>query len=99
MGDTLEEKQNYLNSACSAWNMACNPPEVHNKQLDQYLESFRSYNADASEEVISNVRSDMDKLIENKLRLFPSINKQVVDAQITHEAGKDNIVIISARVK
>ena len=61
MGDTLEEKQNYLNSACSAWNMACNPPEVRNKSLDQYLDSLRSYITDASDEVISNIRSPVKK--------------------------------------
>ena len=27
-GRTLEEKQNRLNAACSAWNIACNPPDV-----------------------------------------------------------------------
>ena len=98
LGNTLEEKQNYLNSACSAWNIACNPPEVRNKSLDQYFESFKLYNTDASDEVVSDIRSDMEKLIENKLLLFPTMNKKIVEALITHEAGKDNIVIISARV-
>lgn len=99
LGNTLEEKQNYLNSACSAWNIACNPPEVRNKSLDQYFESFRLYNKGASDEDVSDIRSNMEKLVENKLLLFPTINKKIVDARITHEAGKDNIVVISARVE
>ncbi len=99
LGNTLEEKQNYLNSACTAWNMACNPPEVHNNSLDQYIDSIISYNTDITDENISARRSDMEILIENKLRLFPTQNRLIVEARITHKAGKDNITVISERVK
>lgn len=58
----------------------------------------RKFHTDASDEDISDLRSDMEKLIGNKLLLFPAINKQIVEVQITLEDGKDNIVIISARV-
>lgn len=47
---------------------------------------------------ISLILENMEKLVENKLLLFPTLNKKIVEARITHEAGKDNIVIISARV-
>ena len=40
-GRTLEEKQNRLNAACSAWNIACNPPNVWDRSLDQYVESLQ----------------------------------------------------------
>jgi len=30
--NTLEDRQNRLNAACSAWNMACNTPELRKKQ-------------------------------------------------------------------
>ena len=98
MGNTLEEKQNYLNSASSAWNIACNSPESLNELLDQYLDAFKLNNPGASDEDASILKNNMEKLIENKLRLFPPINKKIFDAQITLQAGKDNIVIISARV-
>jgi len=70
-GRTLEEKQNRLNAACTAWNISCNPSEVWSRSLDQYVESYMSYNPEASAEVVSGVRNTMTELIQNKLRLFP----------------------------
>jgi len=96
-GKTLEEKQNRLNAACSAWNMACILPEMRNRSLNQYIESYRSYNTDVSDEQISGVRSNMEWLIQNKLCLFPTVQKKIIDAQVTQVAGKDRINVVSAR--
>ena len=96
-GKTLEEKQNRLNAACSAWNMACIPPEMRNRSLNQYIESYRSYNTDVSDEQISGVRSNMEWLIQNKLCLFPTVQKKIIDAQVTQVEGKDRINVVSAR--
>ena len=96
LGSTLEDKQNRLNAACSAWNMACNLPEVLNKSLAQYIESYKSYNPNESDEEIAAIRSDMEKLIQNKLRLFPDVHKQIVSVQITQEAEEDRIDVASA---
>lgn len=96
-GRTLEEKQNRLNAACSAWNIAINPPSAWDRSLDQYVESYKSYNPELSDEEASEIRSTMAKLTENKLRLFPAIQKQIVGATITQVAGKDRINVVSAR--
>jgi hypothetical protein len=40
VGNTIGERQNRLNAACSAWNMACGSPEVRRRQLDQYAEGY-----------------------------------------------------------
>ena len=99
LGGTLEEKQNRLNAACSAWNIACNSPEVQNRFLHQYGETYRAYNPDVSDEHVHAARSVMEKLIQNKLRLFPAVNKQIVGAQITRVAGQERIDIASARLE
>ena len=98
-GKTLEEKQNRLNAACSAWNIACNPPEVHKRSVAQYVEGYQMHNPEASDEELSGVRSTMEKLIQNKLRLFPAVHKQIVGAQITQAAGKDRIDVASLRIE
>jgi hypothetical protein len=36
VGDTIGERQNRLNAACTPWNMACGSPEVRQLQLEQY---------------------------------------------------------------
>jgi hypothetical protein len=38
VGDTIEERQYRLSAACTAWNMACESPEVRQRQLEQYKE-------------------------------------------------------------
>ena len=98
-GRTLEEKQNRLNAACSAWNIACNPPDIWDRSLDQYVESYRSYNPELSDEEVSVVRSTMAKLTQNKLSLFPAVHKQIVGAKITQVAGEDRIDVASARLE
>jgi hypothetical protein len=97
-GKTLEEKQNRLNAACNAWNISCNPSEVWSRSLDQYVESYMSYNPEASVEDVSGVRNTMTELIQNKLRIFPSVQKQIVGAKITQVDGKDRIEVASAKL-
>ena len=99
LGDTLEERQNYLNAACSAWNIACNSLESRKTAIDQYISSYRSFNPDASEEDLAAVRSDMETLIQNKLRLFPDVNKQIVGAHLSQEGDKQRINVASARLE
>lgn len=99
LAETLAEKQNRLNAACSAWNITCNPPDVRERSLDNYVESYKSYNSNASDEEISEIRTTMEKLVENKLRLFPAVQKQIVGAQITQKGGKDRIDVASASFK
>ena len=99
-GRTLEEKQNRLNAACSAWNIACNPPDVWDRSLDQYVESYKSYNPELSDDKdVSEIRSTMAKLTQNKSRLFPAVHKQIVGAKITQVAGEDCINVVSARLE
>ena len=97
LGETLEDKQNLLNAACSAWNIACNPPRARENLLKQYLKSYQSHNPNATDEQLSDIRSDMEKLVQNKLSLFPAIQKPIVGAQISRVAGEDRIDVVSAR--
>lgn len=97
LGETLEDKQNLLNAACSAWNIACNPPRARENLLKQYLKSYQSHNPNATDEQLSDIRSDMEKLVQNKLSLFPATQKPIVGAHISRVAGKDRIDVVSAR--
>ena len=48
MGDTLEQRQSYLNAACSAWNIACNMPEATDAIIGETLDGIAiSLNAGA----------------------------------------------------
>jgi hypothetical protein len=91
MGGTLEQRESYLNAACSAWNMACNTPEVRKKHLDHYMQEFQKFNPGTDQEQLARVRSNMEKLIEVKLKIFPHDLRQVVQARIIKVGGQERI--------
>jgi len=47
LGDTLEDKQSYLNAACSAWNIAILKEKESQKVLDDFIEQYKNVNPDA----------------------------------------------------
>jgi len=97
MGDTPDERQSLLNAACSAWNIACNPPEVRQQHLEKYLREYRRCNRDVDRQEIEEVRDYTEKLIEKKLQMFPDDLRQIVGAQMVNSGGKDRIEVVSAR--
>jgi hypothetical protein len=99
LGDTAEEKQNRLNAACSAWNMACGSPEIQRKQLEQYVEAIRRFNPAHTPGNLANIGREMEALIERKLQMFPDDKRQIVSAKIVM-VGKDyRIEVASATLQ
>jgi hypothetical protein len=88
VGDTTGERQNRLNAACSAWNMACCSPEVRERQLEQYKEGYLRFNPATSPGDLANILKDMELLIERKLKMFPDDKRQIVGARVVM-VGKD----------
>jgi len=88
LSDTAEEKQNRLNAACSACNMACGSPEIQRKQLEQYIEAIRRFNPAHTPGNLANIGREMESLIERKLQMFPDDKRQIVSAKIVM-VGKD----------
>ena len=88
VGKSAEEKQSRLTAACSAWNMACASPEVRQQQLEQYVEGYRCFNPATSPSDLANIKKDMESLIERKLQMFPTDQRQIVSAKVVM-VGKD----------
>jgi hypothetical protein len=99
VGDTLGERQNRLNAACSAWNMACGSPEVRQRQLDQYAEGYLRFNPATSPDDLAKIRKDMETLIERKLQMFPDDRRQIVGAKVVKIGTEFRIEIISATLE
>ena len=99
VGDTIGERQNRLNAACSAWNMACGSPEVRQRQLEQYKEGYLRFNPATSPGALANILKDMETLIERKLRMFPDDRRQIVGATVVKVRTKFRIEIASATVE
>ena len=98
IAETVEQRQSRLNAVCSAWNMACNPP-AQGKAMDQYMREYHQFNADADPAELAGVRSNMEKLIQKKLEMFPGDLRQIIGAQLVRVGDKDRIDAASASVK
>ena len=92
---TLDDKQCRLAAACSAWNMACSTPDTRAKMLEEYIRGYRSQFPEKTDVEMAAVRRVMEALIQNKLRLFPTVNKQIVNSRVTRTAEGDRIDIAS----
>jgi len=97
MAETVEQRQSHLNAACSAWNISCNPPALE-KALDQYMREYQRLNLNADQEALAGVRSDMEKLIQRKLEMFPGDLRQIIGAQVVRVGDEDCIEAMSVTV-
>ncbi len=95
IGDSLEKMQSYLNSACSAWNIANLPFNKRQQALESYLLKYQILNPGIDD--VSNLKHDMQILIKKKLEMFPRVKKQIVDARIVEDGDEYNIITYSAQ--
>ena len=98
MAETPEQGQSHLNAACSAWNIACNPSS-REKAIDQYMREYQRLNPLATEADLADVRSDMEKLIQAKLQMFPGDLRQIVGARLFRDGDKERIEAVSAMAR
>jgi len=90
LGQNLVEKQSNLNGVCTAWNIATLPEKMRSMALNNHLSQCQMF-----EGTIENLRHDMLTLIDNKLKLYPKVNKRILNAVISIENGQDKITVIS----
>lgn len=97
MGETTEERENYLRSACSAWNIACLPTLKRESAIKRYVEQYKKINK-ADDADCKALEEDLRLLIKQKDRLYPDVIVQIVDSKIEHINGRDHVIIVSARI-
>jgi len=98
MGETTEEKENYLRSACSAWNIACLPHLKREDAIKQYVQQYQKINK-ADESDCKSLEEDLRLLIKQKDRLYPDVNVQIINSRIENINGKDHVIVASARIE
>jgi len=98
VGDTIGERQNRLNAACTAWNMACGSPDVRRRQLEQYREGYLRFNPATSPTDLANILKDMELLIAQKLKMFPNDKRQIASARVVKVEDVFRIEIASVTV-
>ena len=80
MGEDTEERQNYLNGACTAWNINNLDEKYREGALRRVIESYKRMNPGIDD--VENFEHDLRILIQKKLEMFPDIKKVIIDAMI-----------------
>ncbi len=95
-GKTVDERQNRLTAACSAWNLACASPEVRWRQLEQYVEGYLRFNPATSPSELASIRTVMEALIEHKLKMLPDDHRQIISSRVIMVGNAFRIEVESA---
>ena len=93
LGSTLDEKQNYLNVVCIAWNISLFPERAEKDALAHFLDNYKKNNPTESEENIQNIKRDMEFLIRKKRSLFPDSKSAIEYAKITENDVEYKITV------
>ena len=96
VGNTIEERQNRLTAACSAWNIACGSPEVRQRQIKEYAASYLRFDPATSPDDLANILKDFELLIERKLKMFPDDRRQIISARVVNAEAGFRIEVASA---
>jgi len=80
MGESMEERQSYLNGACSAWNIAVLPEHLREEALSRNIAEYKRMNPGVDD--ADDLADDLRKLIQKKLQMFPGVKKVIIEASI-----------------
>jgi hypothetical protein len=94
-GSTLEERRNRLRSACTAWNYACVPERVGMEMLDKYMVEYQKWNPDVDAEECRMCRTTMEQLIQQKLRKYPFVIKQIISCELMVKDGQEHVYVVA----
>lgn len=99
LGEDVEHKQQLLNSAISAWNIASLGEKNREGAIKKYLEEWKRLNPTHEKDMLKGMEEDLRLLIKRKLELYPDIKKQIVNAHIQEMDGKNRITVASVTLK
>jgi hypothetical protein len=95
MGDNLEEKQNYLNTACTAWNLSLLPENKRDEAIDNCIEEFRKYNINVNDEECEDLKENYRIIIDHKIRAYPNSKKHMLGANAEFVNGEYKVNVMS----
>ncbi len=97
MGDDEEEKQQLLNCAVSAWNMACLEEEERKKAIKKFIMKYKKLNPSFSKKDFKEEEENVNLLINEKNKKYPNFKIQIADAIIKELDGKIHVTVATIR--
>ena len=99
MGKDIEEKQQYLNAAISAWNIACLDEKKRKSSIKKYMAEYRKLNPMHIKQDFRDVEETIRLIIKQKEKLYPEVQIQIVNAHIQEIDGKNNVNVMSMNIE
>ena len=95
MAQDIQEKQNCLNLACTAWNLSLLPPDKRNEAIRQCITQYRKMNPEVTDSDCESLQHNYTVIIEERLRIFPSSQKHMLSASVEEVQGKHRFNVVS----
>ncbi|MGB7566540.1 MAG: hypothetical protein WBM07_01660 [Chitinivibrionales bacterium] len=99
MGEDIADKQELLNAAVSAWNIACLKGDKRQEAINKFMKEYKKLNPGFSKNDFRDEEENIRLLIKQKEKLYPEENVQIVNAVIQEISGKSHISVASARME
>jgi hypothetical protein len=99
MGDDIEDKQQLLNTAASAWNIACLSDEERKRAIKKYIRKYRKLNPTHNKKDCKDVEENIKLLIKEKERLYPDVKIQIAGVTGEEIDGKLYVSVMSMGVQ
>lgn len=95
-GASLEDRKNRLKLACTCWNYASVPENVGRLQLDRYMEEYRKWNPEATDDECGTKKRHLEDLMEVKRKKYPNVISQIVSCDLVRGNNEERLVVAAA---
>jgi len=97
MGDDEEDKQQYLNGAVSAWNIACLQSKERKAALKKFHKNYRRMNPSHTKRDYADAMENIQLLINRKDKLYPDVFVQIAQATLVTKGNQDHVTVTSIK--
>jgi hypothetical protein len=97
MGEDIEEKQQLLNGAASAWNIACLEGKERERAIKKYMRKYKKMNPHQTKQDYRDTEEDFMLLIKEKDSLYPDTKVQVANAEVKEIGENLHVTVMSIR--
>ncbi len=99
MGEDIDDKQQLLNAAVSAWNIACLKGDRRQQAIKTFIKDYRKLNPTFTKADYNDEEENIQLLIGQKDKLYSDVNIQIVNAVIEEIDGKNHVTVASAKME
>ena len=90
MGEDIEDKQQYLNGAVSAWNIACLRGKERDAAIQRYRKQYRKMNPSLNKREINEDLENIQLLIDRKDKLLKFRTPETVRDRLSCRLKRPN---------